>query len=104
MAYQPLPAIPTGRPLIRRFWASASGFWFGDNRRTAWLLTFGLIALIFIQIGFQYRMNIWSRDIFNALEEEGAGFGLDASPDLRPACGDHGGVGRRRRVRTHDRA
>lgn len=69
--YQPLPAIPaTGRPLIRRFWVSAGGFWFGDTRRTAWLLTLGLIVLIFIQLGFQYRMNIWSRDIFNALERK----------------------------------
>jgi putative ATP-binding cassette transporter len=68
--YQPLPAIPTGRPLIRRFWASANGFWFGDTRRRAWLLTLGLIALILIQVAFQYRMNIWSRDIFNALEKK----------------------------------
>ncbi len=69
--YQPLPAIPaTGRPLIRRFWTSASGFWFGDSRRTAWLLSLGLVALILIQLGFQYRMNIWSRDIFNALEKK----------------------------------
>lgn len=69
--YTPLPAIPpAGRPLIRRFWASARGFWVGDTRRTAWLLTIGLVALIMIQIGFQYRMNIWSRDIFNALEKK----------------------------------
>jgi vitamin B12/bleomycin/antimicrobial peptide transport system ATP-binding/permease protein len=68
--YQPPPAIPTGRPLVRRFWKSARGFWFGDTRRTAWLLTFGLIALILIQLAFQYRMNIWSRDIFNALEKK----------------------------------
>ena len=69
--YQPLPAIPaTGRPLVRRFWVSASGFWFGDSRRTAWLLSLGLVALILIQLGFQYRMNIWSRDIFNALEKK----------------------------------
>ena len=68
--YQPPPAIPTGRPLVRRFWTSARGFWFGDARRTAWLLTVGLIALIFIQIAFQYRMNIWNRDIFNALEKK----------------------------------
>ena len=68
--HQPLPAIPTGRPLIRRFWTSAKGFWFGDARRTAWLLTVGLIVLIFIQLGFQYRMNVWSRDIFNALERK----------------------------------
>ena len=68
--YQPPPVIPTGRPLIRRFWTSARGFWLGDTRRTAWLLTIGLIALIFIQLAFQYRMNIWSRDIFNALEKK----------------------------------
>src|SRR5674476_477143 len=62
--------IPIHRPLVRRFWASARGFWFGDNRRTAWLLTVGLIILILIQLAFQYRMNIWNRDIFNALEKK----------------------------------
>ena len=69
--YKPLPTIPpTGRPLIRRFWASARGYWSGDSRWTAWLLTVGLIALILIQIAFQYRVNIWSRDIFDALEKK----------------------------------
>src|SRR5450756_1840891 len=68
--YQPPPAVPTGRPLIQRFWTSARDFWFADTRRTAWLLTLGLIALIFIQLAFQYRMNIWNRDIFNALEKK----------------------------------
>ena len=58
---------PTARPAIL---GDASGFWFGHTRRTAWLLTLGLIALIFIQIAFQFRMNIWSRDIFNALERK----------------------------------
>jgi vitamin B12/bleomycin/antimicrobial peptide transport system ATP-binding/permease protein len=70
MRYQPPPAVPTGRPLIQRFWTSARGFWFADTRRTAWLLTLGLVALIFIQLAFQYRMNVWNRDIFNALEKK----------------------------------
>ena len=35
---------------------------------TAWLLTVGLFVLIFIQLGVQYRLNIWNRDIFNAIE------------------------------------
>ena len=70
MMYRPPPAIPVGRPLVRRFWTSASGFWFGDTSRTAWLLTVGLTVLIFIQLAFQYRMNIWNRDIFNALEKK----------------------------------
>jgi putative ATP-binding cassette transporter len=68
--YQPLPAIPSSRPLVQRFWTSARGFWFGDTRRMAWLLTLGLIVLIFIQLFFQYRMNVWNRDIFNALEKK----------------------------------
>jgi putative ATP-binding cassette transporter len=68
--YQPLPAMPPGPPLVRRFWTSARGFWSGDTRRTAWLLTIGLIALVFAQIAFQYRMNVWNRDIFNALEKK----------------------------------
>jgi putative ATP-binding cassette transporter len=69
--YQPLPSLPPpGRPLIRRFWASARGYWSGDTRQTAWLLTIGLVALILIQIALQYRMNIWSRDIFNSLEKK----------------------------------
>src|SRR5450631_1162040 len=68
--HQPLHALPTSRPLIRRFWISARGFWLEDTRRKAWLLTLGLIVLIFIQLFFQYRMNIWSRDIFNALEKK----------------------------------
>jgi putative ATP-binding cassette transporter len=72
MMYQPLPAIPTptARPLVRRFWTTARGFWFGDTRRTAWLLSFGLIVIIFIQLGFQFRINVWNRDIFNALEKK----------------------------------
>src|SRR5664279_2398769 len=70
MVYQPPPAIPSSRPLVWRFWANARGFWYGDTRRTAWLLTVGLIALIFIQLALQYRMNIWNRDIFNALEKK----------------------------------
>lgn len=70
MMYQPPPPIPVRRQLVRRFWASARGYWFGDTRRKAWLLTFGLIALIFIQLAFQYRLNIWNRDIFDALEKK----------------------------------
>lgn len=68
--YHPPPAIPTSRPLVQRFWKSARGFWAGDTRRMAWLLTIGLIALIFIQLAFQYRLNIWNRDLFNALEKK----------------------------------
>lgn len=68
--YQPPPAIPASRPLVRRFWTSARGYWFGDTRRKAWFLTVGLIVLILVQLAFQYRLNIWNRDIFNALEKK----------------------------------
>jgi putative ATP-binding cassette transporter len=58
------------RPLVRRFWSTARGFWAGDSRRLAWLLTVGLVVLVFAQLAVQLRLNIWNRDIFNALEQK----------------------------------
>ena len=60
-------SAPSRRTLVGRFWSSARGFWLKEDRVTAWLLTVGLIVLIFIQLGIQYRLNIWNRDIFNAI-------------------------------------
>jgi putative ATP-binding cassette transporter len=54
--------------LVGRYWSTARGFWLKEARVTAWLLTVGLFVLIFIQLGVQYRLNIWNRDIFNAIE------------------------------------
>jgi vitamin B12/bleomycin/antimicrobial peptide transport system ATP-binding/permease protein len=64
----------TGAPLERRrlfarFWKTASGFWTEQSKREAWFLTLTLLAIILGQLFIQYRLNIWNRDIFNALEK-----------------------------------
>jgi len=53
---------------ILRFWRLARGYYTGDERRSAWLLTAGVIGLTLVQIGIQVRFNLWNRDFFNALE------------------------------------
>jgi putative ATP-binding cassette transporter len=67
---QNLRRIPTRGALILRFWATARQFWLTEQRRLAWLTTFGLIALVLLQIGLQFRLNVWNRDIFNAFERK----------------------------------
>jgi len=62
-------ALPR-RALISRFWATARGFWLEEARLTAWALTFGLIAIVLTQLFVQYRLNIWNRDLFNAIEKK----------------------------------
>lgn len=57
------------RRLFARFWRSASGFWTGLRKHEAWFLTLSLLAIILAQLFVQYRLNIWNRDIFNALEK-----------------------------------
>ena len=57
------------RLLFGRFWQTASGFWTGLSRREAWFLTLSLLAIILGQLFVQYRLNVWNRDIFNALEK-----------------------------------
>src|SRR5262249_15327620 len=38
------------KALMRRFWQSALGFWTGDQRRIAWLMTASLIVLVLAQL------------------------------------------------------
>lgn len=76
------------RSLARRFWVSARGFWRGDVRRIAWLMTIGLLALVAVQLGFQYRLNVWNREVFDALErKDGAAVLQQASIFLPLAAG-----------------
>jgi putative ATP-binding cassette transporter len=58
--------------LVRRFWRSARGFWLGERRVLAWSLSLALVALVLLQLAVQLRLNIWNRDIFNALERKDA--------------------------------
>lgn len=58
------------RRLFGRFWRTASGFWTGQSKREAWFLTLSLLAIILGQLFVQYRLNVWNRDLFNALEKK----------------------------------
>lgn len=58
--------------LLTRFWISARGFWGKGGGRLAWVLSVGLLALIVLQITFQYGINVWNRSIFDAIEKKDA--------------------------------
>jgi putative ATP-binding cassette transporter len=54
--------------VLGRFWKSARGFWHGPTARLAWGLIALLIVITVLQLLVQYRLNLWNRDFFNALE------------------------------------
>ena len=56
------------RYLVRRFLASASGFWGRHGNATAWLLSGALALVVVLNLGTAYGMNLWNRAIFDALE------------------------------------
>ncbi len=58
--------------LLTRFWISARGYWGRSGDGLAWPFSIGLLALICINVGFQYGINIWNRSIFDALEQHDA--------------------------------
>ncbi len=58
------------KALVRRYWQAAKGFWTGEQRRIAWLMTAGLIGLVILQLAISYRINVWNREIFDALEKK----------------------------------
>ncbi len=67
---QLIPDRQRQKALVQRFWSSARQFWTGDQRRVAWLMTGSLLALVVAQLVVQYRLNVWNRDIFDALEKK----------------------------------
>ena len=59
------------KPLVRRFWRTARGFWSAKKSwKVAWLMTAVLIALVIGQLIFQYQLNVWNKTIFDALEKK----------------------------------
>lgn len=55
--------------LLKRFWISARGYWARRGDRFAWPISIGLLALIGMNVGFQYGINVWNREIFDAIEQ-----------------------------------
>ncbi|HWP16503.1 MAG TPA: ABC transporter ATP-binding protein/permease [Xanthobacteraceae bacterium] len=69
----PTEAEAQQRPLVRRFWHTARGFWSSERSwKVAWLMTACLIALVVGQLFFQYQLNIWNKAIFDAMEKKDA--------------------------------
>ncbi|CUX56317.1 MULTISPECIES: ABC transporter ATP-binding protein/permease [Rhizobium/Agrobacterium group] len=60
------------RYLLKRFWISARGYWSRRGDRLAWPFSLGLLAMIGINVGFQYGINVWNRGIFDAIEKRDA--------------------------------
>lgn len=65
MPPEPIPAEQR-KNLFSRFWQSASGFW--RNSLSIWALVALLVAIVLLGLLVQYRLNIWNRDFFDALE------------------------------------
>jgi vitamin B12/bleomycin/antimicrobial peptide transport system ATP-binding/permease protein len=58
------------RLLLRRFWQSAFGFWSNVcGYRISWVLTGVICLLVVLTLATSYGMNIWNREIFDALEK-----------------------------------
>ncbi|VIO65467.1 Inner membrane ABC transporter ATP-binding protein YddA [Bradyrhizobium ivorense] len=55
--------------LLTRFWISARGYWGRSGDRLAWLFTIGLGLLIIAHVAVQYGINVWNREIFDAIEK-----------------------------------
>jgi putative ATP-binding cassette transporter len=58
--------------LLERFWISARGFWGRRGGPLAWVCSIALLALIGVNVGFQYGLNIWNRELFDAIEQRNA--------------------------------
>ena len=69
LAMAPDEEQQTRQYLLARFWESALGFWRKGGGRTAWLLTFMVIAIALVNLVLQYRLNVWHRVTFDALDK-----------------------------------
>jgi putative ATP-binding cassette transporter len=60
--------------LLARFWEAALGFWREGGGRSAWLLMVTVITIALVNLGLQYRLNVWHRAMFDALDKrDGSG-------------------------------
>jgi putative ATP-binding cassette transporter len=54
---------------LRRFWKNATGFWGKCGTRLSWILSGILLLTIVLNLITSYGMNVWTRGIFDALQE-----------------------------------
>jgi vitamin B12/bleomycin/antimicrobial peptide transport system ATP-binding/permease protein len=63
----------TRQYLLARFWEASLGFWRSGGARVAWGLTGVVTVIALLTLALQYRLNIWHRAMFDALDKRDAG-------------------------------
>jgi putative ATP-binding cassette transporter len=58
------------RYLLGLFWDAALGFWRRGSSPVAWTLTITVVVLALIGLGIQFRLNVWYRAMFDALDQK----------------------------------
>src|SRR4051794_14593085 len=56
--------------IARAYFRLARGFWSGPTRRSAWLLTIGVLAFVLANLAAALGINSWNRFFFDALEHK----------------------------------
>jgi putative ATP-binding cassette transporter len=56
--------------LSRRFLRFSLGFWSGETRAGAWILTAGVVFFLFANLGAALAVNRWNKFFFDALEQK----------------------------------
>src|SRR4029079_6769230 len=59
--------------MVLRFWQTARRFWTDPHSGVAWALTGAVLAVVLVNLAAAYAMNVWNRNIFDALEKKDAG-------------------------------
>jgi putative ATP-binding cassette transporter len=65
--------------MVQRFWQTAKRFWTDPRSTVAWMLTGAVFAVVLVNLAAAYAMNVWNREIFDALEKKDAGAVLTLS-------------------------
>jgi putative ATP-binding cassette transporter len=62
-------AVTTKRGFLRQAWDLAWPYWNSEEKWSARLLLFAVVALNLITVGLNVRLNSWNNDFYNALQQ-----------------------------------
>lgn len=62
--------VPPPEPGYRDFLRMTRGYWSGDARRRAWVLSISVLAILFANLAINVGLNQWNRYFFDALEKK----------------------------------
>ena len=62
--------VPPAKGRARRFLKFSLGFWRGDTKRRAWLLSAGVVCFLLANLGAALAVNRWHKYFFDALERK----------------------------------